>query len=324
MASRTGWWLLLAGALTASAGADPARAFGATSPDAARAWQQESRRQLAAALAMDDLLAASPPLEAMETSRSRWPRYERLEIELRSTPDRVVEPGRRIKAIVTEPLERPAGRMPAVVCIHGHGGNRGIVYDTESQYRGFGHVLAGAGFVTISTEVGQHQVYEPGRTLMGERLWDVRRCVDYLRSRPDVDPERIGCAGLSLGGEMALWLGATDERVAATVSSGFLTTVANLRDGHCPCWDFPGLTESYDFSDIYSLIAPRALMCQNGQLEGHGGFPPAIAEPAWRKIQAAYAVFGALDKTLWDTPDVKHVFYVDPAVEFLQRHLRAN
>lgn len=318
MSSVTRWWWLVAGALAAPATADPARAFAADTAESARAWQTESRRQLARALALDDLLATNVPVDAKEVSRTHWPKYERLEIEFQSTPTR------RIKAIVTLPRAPLVARQPAVVCIHGHGGNRGIVYDTESQYRGFAHVLAGAGYVTVATEVGQHQVYEAGRTLMGERLWDVRRCVDYLLSRPDVDPRRIGCAGLSLGGEMALWLGAMDERVAATVSSGFLTTVANLRDGHCPCWDFPGLTENYDFSDIYSLIAPRALMCQNGQLEGHGGFPPAIAEPAWRRIQSAYAVFGAAQRTLWDTPDVKHVFYVDPATAFLARHLAAD
>lgn len=53
---------------------------------------------------------------------------------------------------------------------------------------------------------------------MAERLWDLMRCVDYLQSMPQVDDSRIGCAGLSLGGEMAMWLGAMDERIAATVS----------------------------------------------------------------------------------------------------------
>ncbi len=43
------------------------------------------------------------------------------------------------------------------------------------------------------------EVYEDGRLLMGERLWDLMRCVDYLRSLPTVDSKRIGCAGLSLG-----------------------------------------------------------------------------------------------------------------------------
>jgi len=50
----------------------------------------------------------------------------------------------------------------------------------ESIYRGFATALAEKGVVTISTDVGQHEVYEAGRLLMGERLWDLMRCVDYL------------------------------------------------------------------------------------------------------------------------------------------------
>ena len=56
---------------------------------------------------------------------------------------------------------------------------------------------------------------EKDRTLMGERLWDLMRCVDLLLSLEDkVDRGRIGCTGLSLGGEMAMWLGAMDSRVS--------------------------------------------------------------------------------------------------------------
>ena len=74
-------------------------------------------------------------------------------------------------------------------------------------------------------DVGQHEVCEEGRLLMGERLWDCRRAVDWFTSHPRVDAARIGCAGLSLGGEMAMWLGAMDLRIAAEVSAGFLTTM---------------------------------------------------------------------------------------------------
>src|SRR5690606_33489392 len=134
----------------------------------------------------------------------------------------------------------------------GHGGNRQIVYDARALYRGFATKLAADGDVTISTDVGQHEVDEAGRTLMGERLWDVMRCADYVATLDRVDADRLGCAGLSLGGEMAMWLGAMDPRMRVTVSSGFLTSVENMRNRHCPCWDFPGLTENFAFSDIYS------------------------------------------------------------------------
>ncbi|NQT84186.1 dienelactone hydrolase family protein [bacterium] len=220
----------------------------------------------------------------------------------------------------------PAGqgqKKPAVVCIHGHGGNRSIVYQDASPYRGFARVLAENGYVTISTDVGQHKVYEDGRTLMGERLWDVIRCVDYLTTRREVDAGRIGCAGLSLGGEMAMWLGAMDTRIKVTISSGFLTTVENMRHGHCPCWNFPGLTENFDFADIYSLIAPRYLQCQNGKLErAPGGFPVMIAREAMTEISESYKVFGKVDRATLVVHPEGHVFDVPSAVKLLNQVLK--
>jgi len=213
-------------------------------------------------------------------------------------------------------------KCPAVVCIHGHGGNRRTPYAPSGAYRGFGLALAKRGFVTISTDVGQHEVYEKGRTLMGERLWDVMRCVTCLTTRPEVDAKRIGCAGLSLGGEMAMWLGAMDTRLAATVSSGFLTTVANMRRGHCPCWEFPHLTENFDFADVYSLIAPRPLCCQNGRKErAGGGFPVAVAQKAMSQIQACYAVFGRSDSARLVVHDEGHVIDLTSCLAFLDKHL---
>jgi hypothetical protein len=211
-----------------------------------------------------------------------------------------------------------------VVCIHGHGGNRDIVYDPKSVYTGFATDLAENGYVTISTDVGQHEVYEKGRTLMGERLWDVLRCADYVASLPQVDADRMACAGLSLGGEMAMWLGAMDPRMKATVSSGFLTTMEGIdNDSCCLCWKFPGLMENFQFSDIYSMIAPRALMCQNGVKEqAPGGFPVDVAEPEMKKIESAYAVFDARDKAVLDIHPGGHVYVVPSARAFIDKAVK--
>ena len=70
--------------------------------------------------------------------------------------------------------------------------------------------------VVISPDIAYHDKDAAFKTLLGQRAWDLMRCVDYLSSLDTVAPARVGCAGLSLGGEMALWLGALDTRVAAT------------------------------------------------------------------------------------------------------------
>jgi dienelactone hydrolase len=303
--------------------ADPAPklAFRASSPAKASEWQSDSRALLFRLMKIDDLQATRQPggktipFDVKELSSESREKYTWKEIDLVSTNSR------RIKAVVTIPKD--PGKHPAVVCIHGHGGNRNIVHDRKSLYRGFAAELAERGFVTIATDVGQHELADRNRTLPGERLWDLLRCADYAASLPDVDTTRMGCAGLSLGGEMAMWLGAMDPRMKATVSSGFLTTVANMRDKHCPCWEFPGLTDNFDFADTFTLIAPRALMCQNGQRETTGGgFPVDIAQRVMSEIQHNYTVFDKNANAKLDVHPEGHVFVVPTAVAFLEKELK--
>jgi len=220
-------------------------------------------------------------LDQVEISSENKGDYLLKEIEFNSTRTR------RIRVYLTCPLNS-TGPWPAVVCLHGHGGKPLSVYDRESPYKAFADALARRNYVTIAPVVSQHEVYEEGRTLMGERLWDAMRCVDFLGSCFSVDSTRIGCAGLSLGGEMAMWLGAMDQRIKATVSSGFLTRMDQMEQGHCMCWKFPGLRELVDYADIYALIAPRMLMCQNGLKEPPTDFTVELARAAMKEIQVAY------------------------------------
>lgn len=246
-------------------------------------WQRELRRQLLRLLMLDDLVSTKEQiaLDPVILSTDQKEGYLLQEVELNITAQR------RITSVVTLP-QNGAAPSPAVVCIHGHGGVRHDVYDSPSIYRGFAGALAERGYATISTDIGQHDVYEPDRTLMGERLWDLMRCVDYLMSLSAVNASRIGCAGLSLGGEMAMWLGAMDERVRATVSAGFLTRMDQMEQNHCMCWRFVGLRELVDFADIYSLMAPRPLLCQNGLEEPPTQFTVPIATEALSELELIY------------------------------------
>lgn len=259
--------------------------YSSRSAKKAQIWQTEVRAKLSGLLNIDDLLARekSLPLNPNEIRSEDKGDYLLKEIEINSTANR------RIRVLVTFPL-LTHGPWPAVVCLHGHGGKPNSVYDKTSIYKGFAAELAARNYVTIAPVVSQHVVYEKGRTLIGERLWDAIRCVDYLQSLKSVDAKRIGCAGLSLGGEMAMWLGAMDPRVKATVSSGFLTRMDQLeRPNHCQCWKFPGLRDLVDFADIYSLTAPRPLLCQNGLREDPAAFTVELAQAALKEIQVIYA-----------------------------------
>ena len=284
------------------------------SRDRAVVWQKAVRRDLFKIMKLDDLLGKKIHLNAKVVSAKDERGYTRCELEINSTP------GRRIKIVVTRPNPKRAP-CPAVVCIHGHGGSRHAVHDRKSIYKGFAAVLAAKGVVTVSTDVGQHEVYEKGRILMGERLWDVMRCVDYVASLPRVDKSRIGCAGLSLGGEMAMWLGAMDERIAATVSAGFLTVMDQMEQNHCRCWKFCGLRERVDYADIYSLMAPRPLQCQNGLKEGPTQFYVPIARKALSEIKVIYTDLGQPENVELDVHDGGHEIDLPALTAFFKRHL---
>jgi hypothetical protein len=283
--------------------------------EAAVAWQKELRGKFFDLLKLGDLRRARIPLDAKIVSTGDKGEYTHHELLLRSTPKSMIE------VVLTIPKDAK-GPCPAVVCINGHGGNRHIVYNPSSPYKAFADALARKGYITIATGVGQHEVREPDRTLMGERLWDLMRCVDYLESRPEVDRKKIGCAGLSLGGEMSMWLAAMDERVAATVSSGYLTTMDQMEIGHCMCWKFDGLRELADWADVYALAAPRAMQCQNGLSETPDMFIVPLARQALREIQPIYQDLGAPDALELCVHPGGHVVDVPSLLSFFERRFK--
>ena len=123
---------------------------------------------------------------------------------------------------------------------------------------------------------------------------------------------------------MAMWLGATDERIRATLSSGFLTRMDQMEHNHCMCWKFDGLRELVDFPDIYSLIAPRALLCQNGLQEPPSQFPPSIAQEVITEIRAAYSDFDKANNVALLVHDGGHEIELSSLLKFFKKHLRQH
>jgi len=309
MKNASRWCSLLSAALCLLSAGDGAAAetlrsmrFAAETPEGTRRWQREARERLFA-LMMGGGQPVRPPLEARVLRRIDVPAggYALEELTLQTLPDR------RAHVWLARPA-RPKGRVGAVLAINGHGGSGEQVVRGSSLYW-YGRAMAEMGYVVIAPDVGQHELQHPNWSLMGERTWDALRCLDYLETLPEVDRDRLAVAGLSLGGETAMYVAALDERVRAACSSGWLTTVANMKNGHCPCFNFPGLEEHFDFSDIFSCVAPRTLVCELGELErAPGGFPVAIGRQALAEIRAAYRVFNAESNLTLTAHSGPHVF----------------
>ncbi len=139
-----------------------------------------------------------------------------------------------------------------------------------------------------------------------------------------VSKNRIGCVGLSLGGEMAMWLGAMDTRVKAEVSAGFLTCMDQMEQNHCMCWKFEGLRERVDFADLYALTAPRELQCQNGRQEPATQFTPVLAQEAMEEILPVYRDFGVAERAVLHIHGGGHEIDLDALLAFLEKHLDAG
>jgi dienelactone hydrolase len=165
-----------------------------------------------------------------------------------------------------------------------------------------------------------------GLTWPGIVTWDDMRTIDYLVTRPEVDPKRIGCVGVSLGGHRSLYLAGLDERIAAACVTGFMSTVEPMIKAHLDIHSFvhfvPGLHQALDLPDVVSLAAPRPLLVQ--QCSQDGLFPLAGMQAAVDKIAAVYDKAGARDKFTGRFYDRPHLFsrqMQDDAFAFFDAHL---
>ncbi len=166
-----------------------------------------------------------------------------------------------------------------------------------------------------------------GLTWPGIVTWDDIRTVDYLVSRPEVDPKRIGCLGVSMGGHRTLYLAGLDDRIAAACVTGFMSTVRPMVKAHLDTHSFvhfvPHLHRWLDLPDVVSLAAPRALLVQ--QCSRDGLFPLAGMKESVEVIAKVYEKAGSKEQFTGRFYDVPHKFtkeMQDDCFAFLDRHLK--
>jgi uncharacterized protein len=126
--------------------------------------------------------------------------------------------GLRLSGVLHFPEAHVRGeRRPAIVVMHGFGSTRdaGNVMEPVALFTSWGYVALRFDFRGCGESEGEF-----GRILCPEEVEDARNAVSFLRGRPEVAPERIALAGSSFGAAVAIYAGATDERVAAVISSG--------------------------------------------------------------------------------------------------------
>ncbi len=166
-----------------------------------------------------------------------------------------------------------------------------------------------------------------GMTWPGVVAWDDMRTVDYLVTREEVDPERIGCIGVSMGGYRSLLLAGLDDRIRAGCVAGFMSTVRPMMRRHMDTHSFvhfiPHLHGSLDLPDVVALRAPKPLMVQ--QCRRDGLFPPEGMTESVEKLAAIYRKAGAPNAFAPRWYDLGHILNVemqDEAFSWFDRILK--
>lgn len=138
-----------------------------------------------------------------------------------------------------------------------------------------------------------------GRTLWGMLLRDDLMALDYLASRPEIDPARIGVTGISMGATRSWWLMALDDRLRAGVAVACLTRYQDLIDAqllkaHGIYYYVPGMLQHFDTEAVISLLAPRAALFLTGDQDG--GSPVTGIRKIESIVRQAYVLEGAPER----------------------------
>jgi cephalosporin-C deacetylase-like acetyl esterase len=185
---------------------------------------------------------------------------------------------------VTGNLYRPvksSGRLPAILYVCGHSGrgrdgNKTAFQDHGMWFARNGYVCLIVDTLQLGEVAGKHHGtynlnrwwwHSAGYTPAGVECWNGIRGIDYLVSRPDVDPERLGVTGISGGGASTVWIAAADERVKVAVPVSGMSDLESyvshkVINGHCDCM-FLVNTYAWEWTTIAALIAPRPLLFAN-------------------------------------------------------------
>ena len=251
-------------------------------PEEHPAWLKTKRQQLMR------LLGGFP---------ARTPLRPRV-VRRKEEADRVVElvhyetePGETVAAILMIPRQGTPPR-PAVLCHHQHAGQyelgkSEVVGWAGNPQQAYAAELCARGYVTLSPDAigfeerrdphfeGEsqerflaHELLLKGLTLQGKLIWDVTRAIDYLTTRPEVDPARIGMFGHGLGGSETWFSMPLEPRLKAGVASCGTSTFGSIlaaRALHPDGLYVPGLLRWGDVPDIVSMVAPRPLFLLAGQ-----------------------------------------------------------
>ena len=292
-------------------------------PESDRLKLQDRRRELWGLLG--DLPWTHRPAAPRLIGREEHAGYtlERLVLDLNG-----IEP---VPALLLIPHKREP-RAPGLLYIHWHAG----MYDLgkEQLWKGvpaqpaYAPVCAEKGLVTLAIDSwcfgerkhdndgseGEQNAFKlmlwRGRVLFGMMMFDEYRAMDYLATRPEVNPQKLGVLGMSMGSTKAWWLAALDPRVKLCMDVCCLTDYEELirthgLKEHGIYYYVPSLLKHFQTADINELIAPRPHLSVNGRKDPLT--PPLGVEMIRERMTALYRKYGKQADCKIELFDCAHV-----------------
>jgi len=152
-----------------------------------------------------------------------------------------------------------------------------------------------------------------GKTLIGERVYDVARGIDYLATRGDAEMRRVGVMGNSGGGTITIYAAALLSRLAFAMPSCSFCTFHDSIGAiyHCADNYVPGILKVADMADVLGLFAPRPVVVVAGREDGI--FPIDGVRAAFEQLRRIYAAAGAGDACHLVVGEGGHRFYAADA-----------
>ena len=256
-------------------------------------------------------------------------------------------------------LPKGAVKAPAILYCHWHGGQYDVgkeeLFRTNATPVAAGPALVEQGYVVLAIDAycfGERNGRGPGgtsekggagemtaskfnlwlgRTLWGMMVRDDLMALDYLVTRPEVDPERVGVTGISMGSTRTWWVLALDDRPKVGVGVCCLTRYQDLilageLRQHGIYYFVPGLLRHFDIETVVALAAPRPLLFLLGELDA--GSPASGIRTIESQVRPVYDLYGASDhlqSVLY--PETGHTYTPEMwerMLAWLRRHLNGN
>lgn len=301
-------------------------------------------QKLAMAVKYQELLRmpakSTNPKPIIESVVANDPRFDEIRFRFES------EPGFFVPAHLLLPkgtdYQADARRLPVVICLQGHstgmhislgrpkfpgdaetiaGGDRDFAVQAVAHgYAAVAMEQRGFGELDGTVAPGAHRCQQVsmqalllGRTLIGERAFDISRLIDALAGFPCCDLTKIGLMGNSGGGTAAFYTACAEPRIRVAMPS---CAFCSLKDSifslnHCVCNYIPELLRYFEMGDLALLIFPRPLIVVCGRDDSI--FPLAGVQREFSTVREIYARGGAPDRCRLIIGEGGHRFYAEPS-----------